>query len=195
MKADGEEATRFHAGDRVAISVRFPSGHYRVPLYIRGKTGVVEAVIEPPAVNNEEEGFGRNAGFKRLITAWRFRWQIYGPATRDRPTTVCGLRFLKVGLKGHSVHPHHHTPIVVPDNAPGYYEIMETAVRELLIEKHLIGPDEIRRQIEVLDSRTSALGAKVVAKAWVDPRSSAAASSSPTGARPARNWDHVLRRY
>ena len=52
---------------------------------------------------------------------------------------------------------------------PGYYEVMETAVRELLIEKHLIGSDEIRRQIEVLDSRTPALGAKVVARAWVDP--------------------------
>ena len=64
VKADGEEP-RFHAGDRVAISVRFPIGHYRVPLYVRGKTGVVEAVIEPPAVNNEEDGFGRNAGLKR----------------------------------------------------------------------------------------------------------------------------------
>jgi nitrile hydratase alpha subunit len=52
---------------------------------------------------------------------------------------------------------------------PGYYEIMETAVRELLVERKLIGPDEIRRQIEVLDSRTPALGAKIVAHAWVDP--------------------------
>ncbi|HTY67247.1 MAG TPA: nitrile hydratase subunit alpha [Alphaproteobacteria bacterium] len=52
---------------------------------------------------------------------------------------------------------------------PGYYETMETAVRELLIERKLIGADEIRRQIEVLDSRTPALGAKVVARAWVDP--------------------------
>src|SRR3954451_14797410 len=52
---------------------------------------------------------------------------------------------------------------------PGYYEVMETAVRELLIEKRLIGADEIRRQIEVLDSRTPALGATVVARAWVDP--------------------------
>lgn len=52
---------------------------------------------------------------------------------------------------------------------PGYYEIMETAVRELLIAKHLIGPGEIRRQIEVLDSRTPAIGAKVIARAWVDP--------------------------
>ena len=47
---------------------------------------------------------------------------------------------------------------------------METAVRELLIEKKLIAPGEIRRQIEVLDSRTPALGAKVVARAWVDPQ-------------------------
>lgn len=54
------------------------------------------------------------------------------------------------------------------DEPPGYYEIMETAVRELLIERKLIEPGEIRRQIEVLDSRTPALGAKVVARAWVD---------------------------
>src|SRR5271156_6144100 len=53
--------------------------------------------------------------------------------------------------------------------APGYYEIMETAVRELLIERRLIDAGEIRRQIEVLDSRTPALGAAVVARAWVDP--------------------------
>jgi nitrile hydratase alpha subunit len=53
--------------------------------------------------------------------------------------------------------------------APGYYEIMETAVRELLVERGMIDPGEIRRQIELLDSRTPALGAKVVARAWVDP--------------------------
>lgn len=56
-----------------------------------------------------------------------------------------------------------------PSTPPGYYEIMETAVRELLVERKLIGAHEIRRQIEVLDSRTPALGAKVVARAWVDP--------------------------
>jgi nitrile hydratase len=66
------------------------------------------------------------------------------------------------------MHPHDHTPIATPDNPPGYYEIMETAVRELLIEKQLIEASEIRRQIEVLDSRTPALGAKIVARAWLD---------------------------
>ncbi len=72
-------------------------------------------------------------------------------------------------MKTHD-HPHDHSPIESPaDAAPSYYEIMETSVRELLIEKQLIGPGEIRRQLEVLDSRTPALGAKVVARAWVDP--------------------------
>jgi nitrile hydratase alpha subunit len=64
-------------------------------------------------------------------------------------------------------HDHSHAEISQSES-PGYYEIMETAVRELLVEKRLIGRDEIRRQIEVLDSRTPALGAKVVARAWVD---------------------------
>ena len=55
------------------------------------------------------------------------------------------------------------------DEAPGYYAMMEMAVRELLYEKELIGPAEIRRQLEVLDSRNPALGAKIIARAWVDP--------------------------
>ena len=65
-------------------------------------------------------------------------------------------------------HDHDHPHAEISEGRPGYY-IMETAVRELLIEKKLIGADEIRRQIEVLDSRTPALGAKVVARAWTDP--------------------------
>ena len=65
-------------------------------------------------------------------------------------------------------HDHPHEPIAA-DARPGLYEVMETAVRELLVERGLIGAHEIRRQIEVLDSRTPALGASVVARAWVDP--------------------------
>lgn len=45
----------------------------------------------------------------------------------------------------------------------------EIAISELLAERGLIEPDEIRRQIEVLDSRTPAQGARIVARAWVDP--------------------------
>jgi nitrile hydratase len=68
----------------------------------------------------------------------------------------------------HHTHDHDHSPIVATD-APGYYDVMETAFQELMIEKGYFTADEIRRQIEVLDSRNPALGAKVVAKAWTDP--------------------------
>jgi nitrile hydratase subunit beta len=64
VAAEGEQPV-FAPGDRVKVSVRFPIGHYRVPQYIRGKTAVIERVIAPRAVNNEEEGFGRNTGSKR----------------------------------------------------------------------------------------------------------------------------------
>jgi len=37
------------------------------------------------------------------------------------------------------------------------------------VEKGILQAAEIRRQLEVLDSRTEELGAKVVARAWVDP--------------------------
>ncbi len=50
----------FKAGDDVKIAMRFPIGHFRVPNYIRSKHGNVGAVIEPRAINNEDEGFGRN---------------------------------------------------------------------------------------------------------------------------------------
>lgn len=65
-------------------------------------------------------------------------------------------------------HNHPHDPIEVPDGA-GHYELMVHAIKELLIEKGVISPDDIRRTLEFMDSRTPALGAKVVARAWADP--------------------------
>jgi nitrile hydratase alpha subunit len=65
---------------------------------------------------------------------------------------------------------HDHAPLADAGEAmPGYYEIMETAVRELLVDKKVISADEIRRMLEAMDSRNPALGAKLVARAWVDP--------------------------
>ena len=69
----------------------------------------------------------------------------------------------------HSTAAHVHSPSEASSERPSYYEVMETAIQELLIQKQLIGAGEIRRQIDVLDSRTPALGAKVIARAWVDP--------------------------
>lgn len=58
-----------------------------------------------------------------------------------------------------------------PDNDTrlSYWQRMEIAVRELLIEKGVTTADEINRQVERMDARTPALGARVVARAWTDP--------------------------
>jgi nitrile hydratase subunit beta len=64
VSALGEQPA-FHPGDPVRILTRSPVGHYRMPIYLRGKVGSVEAIVEPAGVDNEEEGFGRNAGSKR----------------------------------------------------------------------------------------------------------------------------------
>lgn len=86
VKAQGEEPV-FKAGDAVRISVRFPIGHFRVPTYIRGKRGWIESAIEPPAINNEEEGYGRNAGNKRhyyrVAIPLKELWPHYGGSDND----------------------------------------------------------------------------------------------------------------
>jgi nitrile hydratase alpha subunit len=50
------------------------------------------------------------------------------------------------------------------------YEILEEAVRALLIEKDVLTNEEINHQIDLMDSRSPTLGAKVIARAWTNPR-------------------------
>jgi nitrile hydratase subunit beta len=77
----------FERGDAIRILNRSPIGHYRVPIYLRGKIGTVEAVIEPTGVNNEEEGFGRNAGSKlhyyRIAVPLSQVWSHYNGSSQD----------------------------------------------------------------------------------------------------------------
>jgi nitrile hydratase len=84
--ADGEGSI-FRAGDKIRISNRSPIGHYRVPVYLRGKTGTVESVIEPKAIDNEQEGYGQNAGKKlhyyRIAVPLTEIWPHYVGSPRD----------------------------------------------------------------------------------------------------------------
>jgi nitrile hydratase subunit alpha len=69
-------------------------------------------------------------------------------------------------------HPHvdAHAPRRDHDAGPmGAYEVLAEAMRLLLVEKGVLTEAEINNQIDLLDSRTPALGAKVVARAWTDP--------------------------
>ncbi len=66
-------------------------------------------------------------------------------------------------------HDHDHSPPQPDDKVHSYYQILGVALKELLIEKGIVSADEVRAAIEVRDSITPANGAKVVARAWVDP--------------------------
>ena len=63
---------------------------------------------------------------------------------------------------------HIHETILDKDVPKTYYQFLEVAVRELLIEKGVMSADDIRRAVEDMDSRGPEQGAQVVAHAWVD---------------------------
>lgn len=73
---------------------------------------------------------------------------------------------------GHSHgHGHEHPHAALPDEAEavGYHQQLERAVRELLIEKGVLTAAAVRRAVEDIEDRTPALGARLVARAWMDP--------------------------
>ena len=65
-------------------------------------------------------------------------------------------------------HDHPHEALPDAPAAVSYHERLETAVRELLIEKGILTADAIRRGVEDIEDRSPALGARLVARAWVD---------------------------
>lgn len=71
----------------------------------------------------------------------------------------------------HHDHGHAHAPPQKDHDAgpAGAYEVLEEAIRSLLIEKGVLTPEEIAAQVDLMDSRSPALGAKVVARAWTNP--------------------------
>ncbi len=54
---------KFRVGNMVKVAVRYPIGHYRVPMYLRGKEVEIIRILGK-YVNPEEEAFGKNAGNK-----------------------------------------------------------------------------------------------------------------------------------
>ncbi len=69
-------------------------------------------------------------------------------------------------------HDHHHPHPKQPDleDQPfEYYQVMAEAVGELLIGKDIFSAADLRKTIETIDTRSPVDGAKVVARAWVDP--------------------------
>ena len=74
--------------------------------------------------------------------------------------------------------PHDHHEHLSPSGHPyrkdndeplTYWQTMEISIRELMIEKGKFSALEMTEQIDLMDSRSPAHGAAVVAKAWIDP--------------------------
>ena len=50
-----------------------------------------------------------------------------------------------------------------------YFQLMEISLRELLVEKGVLTNEQVNAEVEAMRHRTPERGAKVVARAWVDP--------------------------
>lgn len=70
----------------------------------------------------------------------------------------------------HNDHDDHAPQTDDNEGPPGEYEILSRAMQELLEEKGLIKAEQIRRKIEQYDDDYPNRGAKVVARAWTDPK-------------------------
>jgi nitrile hydratase len=70
-----------------------------------------------------------------------------------------------------SGHGHPHAPPQRDHDADpmGPYEVLEEALRTLLIERGVLTNQQIAAAVDLMDSRSPALGARVVARAWADP--------------------------
>ena len=68
---------------------------------------------------------------------------------------------------GHT-HGHSHDG-VKPSTEARYYAGRIRAIEALLVDKGVLAKEDVRRQIEYMEARTPANGARMVARAWVDP--------------------------
>lgn len=50
-----------------------------------------------------------------------------------------------------------------------YYALMTEALHKLLLERQILGPEDTDRVIAALEAPSAAWGARIVARAWVDP--------------------------
>jgi nitrile hydratase subunit alpha len=64
---------------------------------------------------------------------------------------------------------HHTHDGVKPGRESGRYARRIRAIEALLVEKGILTKEDVRSQIEYMEARSPANGARLVARAWVDP--------------------------
>ena len=86
---------------------------------------------------------------------------------------------------------HRHPPQPDDPEPRSPHEFLGVALRELLIEKGIYTAEQERARIELLQAATPANGARIVARAWVDPDYRARLLSGPNAAIEALGLDCV----
>jgi nitrile hydratase len=64
---------------------------------------------------------------------------------------------------------HQEHEVVGPGSTSGEYARRIRAIEALLVERGVLTKEDVRRQIEYMEARSPANGAKLVARAWGDP--------------------------
>ena len=72
-------------------------------------------------------------------------------------------------MSGTNHHGDHDHGGVKPGAEAGHHAARIRAIEALLVEKGVLTQEDVRRQIEYMEARSPANGARLVARAWVDP--------------------------
>lgn len=89
---------KFNVGDSVTVAVKFPVGHYRVPMYMRGKTVRVVQNLGRH-INPEEEAFGRNAGNEMWYYMVEIPQRELWPDYQGEPSDVAQIEIFENWLE------------------------------------------------------------------------------------------------
>jgi len=191
MGAREPVAARFAPGARVRVRRADPPGHVRTPWYCRRPRRRDRAHLRqlPPI---------RRAGLqpRRLAGAAAVSGAL------SLPRTVAGLRGNAATWSRSKSFKHWLGARMNQQDEQdirGYYRRMQSAIEELLILK-ACSPCDVEREVEAMDSRDPGRGAKMVARAWVDPAYKARAIANgsaaaeelglPSGTAPDRPRGH-----
>ena len=80
-------------------------------------------------------------------------------------------------------------PGIEEDTGLGYYARRAKAIEDLLVSKGICTSEEVQRRVNQMEARSPSDGAKVVARAWVDPEYKARLLANPTAALEELGYD------
>ena len=163
---------RFAVGEQVRVKRMDSAGHTRTPAYLMGQTGTVVR-LQGGYRRPEDLAYGEMDGTLAHVYMVRFAqhtlWEDYTGAAHDAVLADIFEYWLDERMSEDRHNPYAHPP--GHDGPPVAFaqELLERAIRELLVEKQVIDDDALRRSAQLQGQLQSAQGARLVARCWRDP--------------------------